>query len=247
MNKLDYCYHTHTKRCGHAIGEDEQFVIEAIKCGIKRLGFSDHIFLEGFEERGIRGDFEELPGYLKSIRDLKEKYKDKIDIKVGFEAEYLPQYLDYYRKILKNGTVDYLILGQHNYIENNKSASYFNNPLKYFEDVIEGIKSGLFKYLCHPDLFMLFIYGWDKQIEAYARKILEACEQYDMPIEINLTGIRRNRAYPCDEFFKLSKEYKLRYVIGVDAHAPEHFNKEDIAKAFEFAKKHNIEIIDLVI
>lgn len=247
MYKLDYCYHTHTKRCGHAIGEDEAYVLKAIECGIKRLGFSDHIFLEGFQEKGIRGDYSELEGYLKSINELKEKYKDKIEIKVGFEAEYLPQYLTYYRNLLKNGTIDYLILGQHNYIQNNQSMSYRNNIFLYFEDVIEGIKSGLFKYLCHPDLFMLFTNTWNPTLESLSRRLLKTCEKYDLPIEINITGIRRNRPYPSDEFFKLSKEYKLRYVIGVDAHAPEHFNKCDIDKAFEFAKRHNIKIIDLVI
>ena len=35
-------YHTHTKRCGHAIGEDEEYVINAIEAGLTDLGFSDH-------------------------------------------------------------------------------------------------------------------------------------------------------------------------------------------------------------
>lgn len=32
-------YHTHTARCNHAQGEDRQYVEEAIKAGMKRLGF----------------------------------------------------------------------------------------------------------------------------------------------------------------------------------------------------------------
>ena len=40
--KIKYNYHTHTKRCGHAIGNDEDYVINAIKAGYKILGFSDH-------------------------------------------------------------------------------------------------------------------------------------------------------------------------------------------------------------
>ena len=35
-------YHTHTKRCGHAIGEDEEYVVNAIEAGLTDLGFSDH-------------------------------------------------------------------------------------------------------------------------------------------------------------------------------------------------------------
>ena len=36
-------YHAHTKRCGHAIGEDEEYVIEAIRNGYQRIGVSDHM------------------------------------------------------------------------------------------------------------------------------------------------------------------------------------------------------------
>lgn len=35
-------FHTHTKRCHHAGGTDEQIVETAIEEGFKTLGFSDH-------------------------------------------------------------------------------------------------------------------------------------------------------------------------------------------------------------
>ena len=34
-------YHTHTSRCGHATGTDEQYVCAAIRQGFDELGFSD--------------------------------------------------------------------------------------------------------------------------------------------------------------------------------------------------------------
>ena len=34
-------YHTHTKRCNHAVGEDEEYVLSAIENGYKVLGFAD--------------------------------------------------------------------------------------------------------------------------------------------------------------------------------------------------------------
>ena len=33
-----------------------------------------------------RGDIEEMPGYLESFRDLKSKYREDIDITIGFEV-----------------------------------------------------------------------------------------------------------------------------------------------------------------
>ena len=35
-------YHTHTKRCHHAIGNDEDYVLAAIAGGFDEIGFSDH-------------------------------------------------------------------------------------------------------------------------------------------------------------------------------------------------------------
>lgn len=35
-------YHTHTTRCMHAVGSDEEYVLSAIKGGFQILGFSDH-------------------------------------------------------------------------------------------------------------------------------------------------------------------------------------------------------------
>ena len=35
-------YHTHTYRCRHAIGSEEEYIRKAIDGGLKVLGFSDH-------------------------------------------------------------------------------------------------------------------------------------------------------------------------------------------------------------
>ena len=85
--KTNFCYHTHTPRCGHAYGADEGYVTEAISNGIVRLGFSDHCMFPGMDEPYMRGNSSLIGDYLESIGSLKKKYKGKIDIYVGFEAE----------------------------------------------------------------------------------------------------------------------------------------------------------------
>ena len=75
MEKLVTNYHTHTKRCGHAYGEDEDFVLSAIKYGIKELGFSDHISFKNISAPYMRQDRSMLSDYISSISHLKEKYK----------------------------------------------------------------------------------------------------------------------------------------------------------------------------
>ena len=53
-------YHTHTSRCGHAIGLDEEYVQCAIEAGIKELGFSDHIPFKFVSQPGVRMDYDKL-------------------------------------------------------------------------------------------------------------------------------------------------------------------------------------------
>ena len=35
-------YHTHTTRCMHAIGSEEEYILAAISAAYTELGFSDH-------------------------------------------------------------------------------------------------------------------------------------------------------------------------------------------------------------
>ena len=84
-------YHTHTERCGHAIGLDEEYVIEAIKAGYQTLGFSEHVMFP---------DTSRNEEYFDTIALLKEKYKEHIDIKIALEVEYFPYYLPLYKKYL---------------------------------------------------------------------------------------------------------------------------------------------------
>lgn len=242
--KIDYCYHTHTPRCGHARGNDEIYVLEAIKAGLKVIGFTDHVFLKGYSQEGIRGEYSQLEEYISSLRLLKEKYKYQIEILIGFEAEYIPHMISYYKELLNNG-IDYLILGQHVYIDSeDKIRWYFKekdnkeNCERYVNDVIEGMKTGIFKYLAHPDLFATGISKWDDYAISMAKRIIEAAIKYDIPLEYNLGGYRypyerlfkgmKYMRYPMNEFWDLASTYPIKVIIGPDAHDPEfvHDKKE---------------------
>ena len=97
--KIQTNYHTHTYRCGHAVGEDEDYILEAIGLGMQTIGFSDHVMLEGVSQPGVRGDFEFSEDYFFSINFLKEKFKERINVLLGYEAEAFPDYFDYYKEL----------------------------------------------------------------------------------------------------------------------------------------------------
>ena len=108
-------YHTHTARCGHATGTDEDYVLAAIEQGFDELGFSDHVpwpYQDGYTHPSVRMRVDQMPGYLNSVRALAAQYKDKIHILTGFECEYFPDYMNWLADMRAENHLDYLILGK---------------------------------------------------------------------------------------------------------------------------------------
>ena len=109
-------YHTHTTRCGHAEGTEEEYILTALRCGFKVLGFSDHTpwayATPGFVSR-IRMLPSQLDDYVLTLRGLREKYADKLHIRIGLEAEYFPAYLGWLKEEMERLGIEYLILGCH--------------------------------------------------------------------------------------------------------------------------------------
>lgn len=225
---MDYNLHTHTQRCHHATGEPEDYVIAAIEGGMKVYGFSDHIpqqFPDGYESH-YRVPMAEGAAYCEEIRALREKYKDKIDIRIGFESEYYPLYFE---QMLKNAIdfgAEYLILGQHfihNEHPNGRYAMKPNNEKEhlavYVDTVIEAMQTGVFTYVAHPDLFRYDINA--PEYEEHMRRLCVAAREIHMPLEINFLGIRDKRIYPNTVFWRIAGEENVPVTFGLDAHQTE--------------------------
>ena len=93
MNTIKTNFHTHSQRCGHADGIEEDYIKSAISCGVSELGFSDHGPYPDFDF-GLRMPFCELPKYLEALDALIPKYQKEITIKKGLEIEYYDKWLN---------------------------------------------------------------------------------------------------------------------------------------------------------
>jgi histidinol-phosphatase (PHP family) len=227
---MDANYHTHTFRCGHARGSDEQYVRAAIEAGFRILGFSDHVPYVGIHAPQDRMEYDQIEEYLTSIAHLKAKYADQIDIKVGYEIEFFPDHLEYYKELLKR--VDYLILGQHNLVLNSHELDCYaddQDVLGYTELVLKAIDSGLISFLAHPDYFMLGRRDWSQVCIESSHKICAAAAKAKIPLELNLNGIRYGHksfkggkayVYPYRAFWEIAAQYDTICVYGYDAHHP---------------------------
>lgn len=244
-------YHTHTVRCHHAVGTERQYIQKAIESGFKILGFSDHVpqpYPAGFIS-GIRMGMEELEDYTKTLISLREEFKDKIQILIGYEVEYSEKYFEPLMKELKKYPLDYIIQGQHfvpDEIEGFYAGVETDSELRlkdYVNLTSEGMKTGLFAYLAHPDLI-----NFTGNRNVYLRemeKLIGTAIDLKIPLEVNMLGFIEKRNYPCDDFFTLASQMNAEFVIGCDAHKPQGINQiEDVSGLKEFLERNKIKIIE---
>lgn len=233
FNMIKTNWHTHTKRCGHAIGEDEEYVQAAIKAGFQTLGFSDHAAYNT-PCPSERMNIDQYEGYKQSILSLKEKYKDQIQIYIGMEVEcYQSEWetLSRYRHEL-----DYCILGQHN-LDIDENSSYDiqkGDQLMAYVDRLEyACKHALCDYICHPDVCLWSYPQLDESVHTAAKRIADISIKYNMPLELNTgSGVHYGKrhyqdgdryAYPTRIFFEEFAKRHCPVIIGLDVHDPNLF------------------------
>ncbi len=243
-------YHTHTSLCGHAIGEIENYIDTAINNGVEILGFSDHIpcpFSTGYVS-DIRMLNADTDVYFNLVSEAKKKYEGKIEIYFGYESEYYPDEFDIIIKNISHQPVDYLILGQH-FLNNEYDGRYVGSIadaetlIHYVNQCIEGMKTGMFSYFAHPDLV-----NYPLEDDLYKKEITRLCEtaaKYELPLELNLLGLKLGRAYPTDKFWKIASDIGNEVILGCDAHIPEDTGNPLVYDAgLEYIKKFNITPIE---
>lgn len=240
-------YHTHTTRCQHAVGTEQAYIEAALAGGFDALGFADHApwpFRTSYVS-GTRMTCDQLPEYLACLRALKAEYADRLPIHIGLESEYFPRYHDHMLRMREQG-VEYFILGQH-FADSEEDTIYAgfdcqtdDGVRRYAESVVRAVRTGLYRYIAHPDLFMRCRYDEDfnAACEEAADMICQAAREQGIPLEYNLLGLSvrerdylaaRNqredksgwRGYPCPAFWQYARKWHNDAILGVDAHEPE--------------------------
>ena len=119
-------YHIHTYRCGHAVGEMEEYVLEAKRKGLLEIGFSDHIpmyFLPpGERDPEIAMPEQELAAYVAEVRAIQQKFAP-YPVKLGIEADFAPGMGKELKGIIDRFDFDY-VLGSIHFID----GWGFDNP-----------------------------------------------------------------------------------------------------------------------
>ncbi len=221
--------HNHTTRCNHAEGTIDEYIQKAIELGIDIYGFSEHAPMD-FDEK-YRLPFCDMQAYTNDILTAKERYKNEIEILLGYEVDWLQGHMD--KRVLE-AKVDYLI-GSVHFID----KWGFDNPefiggwkekdideiwKAYFEATEAMAKSGKFDIVGHLDLIKVFKYMPKKEIRLLAKDALHAIKKSNMVIEINTAGLRKpiGEMYPSEALLEEAYILNIPITFSSDAHAVDH-------------------------
>lgn len=172
-------------------------------------------------------DMEQLPEYLSTLSELREKYQDRIDIHIGLEIEYIPSFDKdgYYRSLLCMDSLEFLMLGQHmaevgpgeytfSWDSGRKNAEEYK---ALAEAESEGIETGYFDVVAHPDRLFKRCKVWTSDMDERANRIIEASVERNIILEKNLSSMRRKRNYWAEFWDKVPAD--VRIITGYDAHS----------------------------
>ena len=135
----------------------EEFVNTAIKKGLSQIVITDHAPLpqSPLRDRIPNGMTKE---YCRRIRELADKYKDKISIKSGIEMDYLPEFEREIEVILNEGDFDIVIGSSHLHINGMLDVPLDTLTAQEYVDMcydnnLAAVKSGYFDVLAHVDMY----------------------------------------------------------------------------------------------
>jgi len=234
--------HNHTKLSNHATGTTQEYIQKAIQLGIDIYGFTDHAPMGGFDKE-YRIPLDKIDIYENDILYLKEKYKNDIQILLGYEVDFMSEPKYFENKIL-NSNVDYLIGSVHfldnwgfdnpQYIKEYENKNIDKIWSDYFDAIEAMAKTNYFNVVGHLDLIKVFKFLPKKDIRLIAKNALKQIKKSNMVIEINSSGLRKpiKEQYPSQLLLQEAYELNIPITFSSDAHKIDDigFKYENITK-----------------
>jgi histidinol-phosphatase (PHP family) len=239
--------HVHTNLCNHARGEMEEYVLYALKQGLRKLIFLEHleIGISYFESTWLTEyDFD---FYHKEGKRLQNKYQNKIEVGLGVEVGYNPRFLEKIQQKLALYTWDRIGISYH-FLEtdsghlNMVSRKQVNLDAldqygvdevvsRYYNDLREAVEKLPGQVLCHIDAVLRHHPDIRFTPEHYVLidKLLDAVARKKMALEVNTSGYKtKEQPYPSLTILQKAVTRNIPLVAGSDAHRP-----EDVGRYFD--------------
>lgn len=188
-------YHMHPQ-----ISKSEEtfdaFAITAIENGIDEVCITDHMPLENSlaPDRIPRGKVEE---YCYKVRQIADKYRGKLSVKLGIEIDYHPTIRNQIENVLKSGKFDFVLGSSHlhaiselDIFSLTKTRNEYAKAM--LENTISAAESGYFNAIAHVDMYRWIF----SNPERFALSDDFFCEEKHMElIDKTLESIKKNNLY----------------------------------------------------
>ena len=239
--------HVHTKLCHHARGEMEEYVLAAIDQDLRKLMFLEHleVGINYFESTWLTED--DFNFYHNEGTRLQEKYRHIIEIGLGIEVGYNPNFLEEIQRRLALHSWDRIGISYH-FLETD--SGYLNMVSRrqvnidaldqfgvdkvinrYYKDLLKAVEKLPGQVLCHIDAVLrhhpavIITPGHEKLID----DLLDSVAHNNMAMEVNTSGYRiKNEPYPSLNILRRAVKRNIPLVAGSDAHRP-----EDVGQHFD--------------
>ncbi len=233
MATLPADIHLHSKLCGHATGELEDYIEQGIALGLEAVGFSFHLPVEIPHEGKVNVTREELDHLAGEISRLQGVYRADIPVLLGGEADFLPGSEAEIEGILSAYPFDYVIgsvhfIGEWAFDHPAEVAAYDGWDRRalyerYFGLVCDAARRGRFDVVGHIDLVKKFGHrlagDWSDLLDAVCGVVRDC----DLCVEINTGGFDKpvGEQYASEPFVRRLVELGIPLSFGSDAHAPD--------------------------
>ncbi len=243
--------HIHTRVSKDSKQDPYAYVVEALKRGIRYLGFSDHLDLDPsdkdygyYKYENARSDFDSLI----------EKYGKKINLLFGVEVTFQTGLEKSILENTENKGYDYMIGSVHRLdgftIAGTSGIPYFEGKdertayTAYFEEMKRMVDFDYFPVIGHFDVIKRFGVNFYGKFDAYKyeeviREIFRTLVKQGNVIELNSSGFRQppKEPYPSAEILRMyAEEGGTEVVIGSDAHTLKQFG-QDLPETLCYAGK----------
>lgn len=230
--------HLHTPLCGHAIGEPEDYVLQAQRRGFGLLTFTCHIPLErpGFGGPGVRMARRQLTDYLRAVERARVAGEARgVEVLTGIEAEIFPvaDVMEEMDEVLQAHSFDFVLGSLHHQLEAYRQWLASNSILSdaaivdtYFTHLAAAVRTGRYHSIAHPDVIRMYrtLRGPFRPAahEGVIRDFLRAAAETGVCLEVNTSGLIKGDyiAHPDPLILDWAAEMGVGLTVGSDSHAP---------------------------
>jgi histidinol-phosphatase (PHP family) len=218
----------------------ERYRETAADRGIQELGVAEHVY-----RFTAALDVWEHPLWVENAHDDIDRYcefvRERTDLKLGIEADFIPGREEQMRNLLEQRDWDYVVGSIHFLAEGALDYARFDvwNAARsadhvwktYFTRLGELAASGMYDILAHPDL----VKHWgnqrpwpEKDLRYYYDIAMEQIAESGIAVELSTAGLRKpvGEIYPARPFLEMVADAGNPIALSSDAHTPEQLGFE---------------------